>query len=115
MGRRSSAWMLPRPSMGVPRASTTRPRNPSPTGIPAVLRVRRTMLPALTSSLPPKRMQLRLSGRRSWTMPFTPRLKIRISPYWAWVRPPTVAISPSTVSTSPISSGDAAGAHSSTA
>ena len=107
--------MRPRPSMGTPRASTTRPRKLSPTGIPAVFSVRRTMLPALTSSPPPKRIQLSSPRRRSMTMPFTPLTKSRISPYWACSSPPTVAISSSTVSTCPISSGTTARDQSSVA
>ena len=73
------------------------------------------MLPAETSSPLPKRMQLTPSRRRSWTMPFTPELNTRISPYWTWSRPLTEAISPSTAVTSPISSGFTATVQSSTA
>ena len=53
---------------------------PSPTGVPAVLPVRRTMLPDSMASLPPNRMQPTRSGRRSCTMPFTPEENCRISP-----------------------------------
>ena len=73
------------------------------------------MLPALTSSLSPNRIQLSSLGRRSCTIPFTPEENTRISPYWAWASPPTVAMSLSTVSTSPISSGVGAGSQRSTA
>ena len=73
------------------------------------------MLPAHISSPSPNRMQLSPSGRRSCTMPFTPEENSKISPYWAWASPPTVAMSPSTVSTSPISSGTGVGSQCSTA
>ena len=46
-------------------------------------------------------------------MPRTPLSKVRISPYWAWLSPVTVAISLSTVWTVPISSGTAASSQSS--
>ena len=45
------------PSMGWPRASTTRPRKASPTGIPAVFPLRRTLSPARISWLLPKSTQ----------------------------------------------------------
>ena len=48
-------------------------------------------------------------------MPFTPPSNTRISPYWAWASPPTAAMSLSTLSTSPISSGAGEGSQLSTA
>ncbi len=101
--------------MGTPRASMTRPRKPSPTGIPAVLWVRRTMSPAATSPLSPNSTQERSSFLRSCIMPFTPEGKVSISPYRAWASPLMVATSLSTASTSPISSGSALGRQLSTA
>ena len=72
--------MSPLPSMGWPRASTTRPRKASPTGIPAVFPLRRTVSPARISWLLPKSTQPTLSRRRSCTMPLMPPGKSRISP-----------------------------------
>ncbi len=44
--RRSSASISPRPSIGVPSGSTTRPRKPSPTGTERISPVRRTVWPS---------------------------------------------------------------------
>jgi hypothetical protein len=78
--RYSSTGMSPPPSMGAPRASTTRPIIPSDTPIPAVLPVRYTAVPSLTSSTRPNRMQPIRPERSSCTMPRMPPSNSRISP-----------------------------------
>ena len=80
MGRYSVEVISPLPSMGSPRALMTRPKKSSPTGMPAVLPLRWTMLPSTISSPSPKSMQPISSRRSSCTMPLTPEGNRRISP-----------------------------------
>ena len=80
IGLYSSASISPKPSIGLPRASITLPRNPSPTGIPAVFFVLLTRLPSVISLSSPKRMIPISSGLRSCTIPLTPDSKITTSP-----------------------------------
>ena len=48
IGRYADALILPFPSIGFPRGSTTLPRNSSPTGLPAVFPVLLTEVPSKT-------------------------------------------------------------------
>ena len=52
--RRSSDSMSPRPSIGVPSGSMTRPRKPSPTGTERISPVRRTVWPSSILSKSPR-------------------------------------------------------------
>ena len=110
-GMYPDASMSPSPSTGEPSESTTLPRNPSPTGVPAVLPVLFTLEPCVTLSSSLKRTQPIESLRMSCTMPLTPSAKRRISPKVACPRPPTVAIPSPTVRTSPTCSAMASGVH----
>ena len=81
MGRKPVERIFPFWSMGSPRAFTTLPLKSFPTGTPARLPVRTTLLPAEMPLSSPKRMQPISFFRISWTMPRTPSSKTTISPY----------------------------------
>ena len=89
------------PSTASPRALTTRPKKARPTGMPATLPVRRTVLPCMMSASSPKITQPISSSFKSRIMPFKPFSNTRISPYSALGRPLTVAMPSPTVSTVP--------------
>ena len=112
IGRYSVWGILPRPSIGLPSASMTRPMYLSPTGMPAVFPVRLTVLPCTTRSPSPNKMQPTRLRSNSCTIPRIPESKRRISPYAAFSSPETIAIPSATESTSPVSSARAAGVHS---
>ena len=69
MGRYSLASMGPLPSMGWPRAFTTRPIMASPTGTLTTRPVRLTTLPSLMPSASPSRTMETLFSSRFWAMP----------------------------------------------
>ena len=72
--------MGPLPSMGSPSGLMTRPRKPSPTGMPARLPLRVTRVPTPTFSMSSNSMTPRRSGSTLSTMPFAPVSKVTISP-----------------------------------
>ena len=83
IGRYSSAWISPFPSIGSPSAFTILPINLSPTGIPACLPVLATLVPSLIPVSFPKRIHPMLLARTSCTIPFRPFSKVTTSPYMA--------------------------------
>ena len=87
MGRVSVASMGPRPSMGRPSTSTTRPTRASPTGTSAARPVRRTTVPSFTPASLPRSTTPTLSRDRFITMPVTPVSSSTSSPYTALSRP----------------------------
>ena len=86
-GLKSEAMISPPPSIGVPSASTTLPRKPSPTGTPVFLPVRLTLSPSATESSLLKRIHPMLSDLISCTIPLAPDSNSMISPYIAWSMP----------------------------
>ena len=100
----NSPSILPRPSRGTPRGSTTLPSIDSPTFIEAIRPVRRTVIPSLTSSVGPRRTAPTLSCSRFITTPITPLSNSSSSPASALVRPYILATPSLTWSTLPISS-----------
>ena len=68
-GRVSVVAMGPLPSMGSPKAFTTRPSMASPTGTDSTLPVRRTAVPSRTSFWSESRATDTVSSSRFWAMP----------------------------------------------
>jgi len=85
--RVSVAATSPRPSMGLPRASTTRPSSASPTGTSMMRFVRRTRSPSFTWVASPMTAMPTLSSSRLSTMPVTPPGNSTSSPAIALSRP----------------------------
>ena len=96
----------PLPSIGFPRASTTRPTTPSPTLIDAMRCVRFTVSPSFTPFEGPKSTTPTLSSSRFRTIPSNPESKETNSPYCALDKPYTRAIPSPTWSTLPTSSSE---------
>uniref|UniRef100_A0A6B0VAQ7 Putative secreted protein n=1 Tax=Ixodes ricinus TaxID=34613 RepID=A0A6B0VAQ7_IXORI len=94
----------PLPSMGLPRASTTRPRSSGPTGTSTIAPVRLTMSPSLMSLSLPKTTIPTLSGSRLSAMPLRPLENSTISSAWMFFRPYTRAIPSPMERTRPVSS-----------
>uniref|UniRef100_A0A147BVL5 Putative conserved secreted protein n=1 Tax=Ixodes ricinus TaxID=34613 RepID=A0A147BVL5_IXORI len=94
----------PLPSMGLPRASTTRPRSSGPTGTSTIAPVRLTMSPSLMSLSLPKTTIPTLSGSRLSAMPLRPLENSTISSAWMFFRPYTRAIPSPMDRTRPVSS-----------
>eukprot|EP01139_Manchomonas_bermudensis_P000567 Amastigsp_a620_4154.p4 type:complete len:121 gc:universal Amastigsp_a620_4154:621-259(-) len=78
--RRVSDLIGPLPSIGLPSASTTRPRMPMPTGTSTIAPVRRTVSPSLMCVSLPKTTTPTLSFSRLSAMPFNLDLNSTISP-----------------------------------
>jgi len=85
--RRSVAWIGPLPSIGLPSASTTRPRRPLPTGTSTMAPVRFTRSPSLMSRSSPKITTPTLSLSRLSAMPRMPFGNSTISPAWTLSSP----------------------------
>ena len=95
--------MGPLPSTGWPRAFTTRPIRPSPTGTLTTLPVRLTTLPSFTpSSLPSMTMDTEFSSR-FWAMPYSPLANSTSSPLMHFSRPLARAMPSPTRITVPVS------------
>merc|ERR1712079_532795 len=77
----------PLPSMGLPRASTTRPRISLPTGTSTMAPVLLTTSPSLMSLSLPNTTTPTLSGSKLRAMPFSPELNSTISSAWMFLRP----------------------------
>src|SRR5499427_4829064 len=102
--RVSAALIGPLPSIGRPSALTTRPISASPTGTCAILPVRLTWSPSLTSSKLPRSAVPTLSSSRFSTRPTTPPWpKSSSSPAIAASRPYTRAMPSPASSTVPVS------------
>jgi len=86
------AAMGPFPSVGIPRASTTRPSIASPTGTAAIWPVRSTRSPSRISWSDPMTMHPMESSSRFITMPMTPLANLSSSPARASSNPYTVAM-----------------------
>ena len=92
MGMVAVVWMGPLPSMGLPRASMTRPSISSPAGTSARRPVRRTRSPSSMPSSGPSRAQPTLPVSRFMARARTPFSNSKSSPYMTFSRPYTVAI-----------------------
>jgi hypothetical protein len=79
--------MGPLPSIGLPSASTTRPRSASPAGTDTMDWVRLTTSPSLMSRSEPKITQPTLSVSRFSAIPMMPPGNSTISPAWMLSRP----------------------------
>mmetsp|Transcript_108989 Transcript_108989/g.150729 ORF Transcript_108989/g.150729 Transcript_108989/m.150729 type:complete len:206 (-) Transcript_108989:19-636(-) len=84
--------MGPSPSMGLPRASITLPRRPSPKGTSTMEPVLLTISPSWISLSLPKTTIPTLSVSRLRAIPLTPEVNSTISPAWTLVKPKTRAI-----------------------
>ena len=93
----------PLPSIGLPSASTTRPRSPMPIGASTIDAVRRTTSPSRIERSSPKITMPTLSDSRFSAMPLTPLSNSTISPAWTSSRPWARAIPSPTESTRPTS------------
>ena len=102
MGRVSCVTMSPRPSIGWPRAFTTRPISASPTGTSVILPVRRTQCPCSRPSKAPSRTTPTLFFSRSMTMPRAPLWNSSSSPAMASEMPETRQIPSDTLMTVPV-------------
>merc|ERR1719295_932870 len=94
----------PAPSMGFPRASTTRPNSSEPTGTSTMAPVLLTTSPSLMSLSLPKTTTPTLSGSKFRAIPFKPELNSTISSAWMFFRPYTRAIPSPMLRTRPVSS-----------
>ncbi len=101
--RRSVASIGPLPSIGLPRASTTRPRRPLPTGASTIAPERLTVSPSLMSRSSPKITTPTLSTSRLRAIPRIPPGNSTSSPACTLSRPYTRAIPSPTDKTCPIS------------
>ena len=84
---RTSDLIGPLPSMGLPRASTTRPSRPMPTGTSTMAPVRLTVSPSLMLRSSPKITTPTLSASRFSAMPRMPPGNSTISPACTLSRP----------------------------
>ena len=84
---RVGAAIGPLPSIGLPRASTTRPSRPLPTGTSTMAPVRLTVSPSLMSRSSPKITTPTLSVSRFSAMPLMPPGNSTISPACTLSRP----------------------------
>src|SRR3990167_9291575 len=100
---RVASTIGPLPSIGLPRASTTRPSRPLPTGTSTIVPVRLTTSPSLISASEPKITTPTLSASRFRAMPFTPLANSTISPAWTLSRPWMRAMPSPTERTDPTS------------
>mmetsp|Transcript_105040 Transcript_105040/g.302248 ORF Transcript_105040/g.302248 Transcript_105040/m.302248 type:complete len:225 (+) Transcript_105040:552-1226(+) len=78
--RRCFALIGPKPSIGVPSASTTRPSNSSPMGTSTMVPVHLTLSPSTMSRSSPKTTTPTLSVSRLRAMPLRPLRNSTISP-----------------------------------
>ena len=85
--RFSVASIGPLPSIGLPRASTTRPSRPLPTGTSTMAPVRLTVSPSLMWRSSPKITMPTLSTSRLSAMPRVPSANSTISPACTLSRP----------------------------
>ena len=100
----SSPPMLPKPSRGLPRGSTTRPSIDSPTIIEAMRPVLRTVISSFTSSVGPRSTAPTLSSSRFSATAIIPFSNSSNSPASALERPKMRATPSLTWSTLPLSS-----------
>uniref|UniRef100_A0A6B0UWL4 Uncharacterized protein n=1 Tax=Ixodes ricinus TaxID=34613 RepID=A0A6B0UWL4_IXORI len=77
----------PLPSMGLPRASTTRPRSSGPTGTSTIAPVRFTMSPSLMCLSLPNTTIPTLSGSKLRAIPLSPQENSTISSAWIFLSP----------------------------
>ena len=102
-GRISLVSTGPLPSMGAPRAFTTRPSRSSPTGTERASPVRNTELPSWMVSLSDRIATETVSSSRFWATPKLPSSNRSSSLAMQERRPYTVAIPSPTVMTVPFS------------
>ena len=80
----------PLPSMGLPRASTTRPSSSLPTGTSRIRPVQRAVWPSDSAPYSPRITAPTESRSRFSAIPYRPPSNSSISPYWAsaspWIR-----------------------------
>ena len=103
MGRYSVVSMGPAPSMGWPRALTTRPIMPSPTGTETTRPVRLTTPPSLMPASEPSRTMETVFSSRFWAMPYSPFSNWSSSPAMQASRPLARAMPSPTMMTVPVS------------
>ena len=77
--RRPSATISPKPSMGAPSGSTTRPRNASPTGTDRTSPVRVTSMPSSTPANSPSTTTPISFSSRFWARPSVPSANLMSS------------------------------------
>ena len=83
----SLLWIGPLPSIGFPRASTTLPNKPLPTGTSTIFCVLLTVSPSLIPLSSPKITIPTLSSSRLSAIPWTPPVNSTISPAWTLSKP----------------------------
>ena len=94
---------------GLTQRLMTRPRKASPTGMPARLPLRVTMVPTPTVSAPSNSMMPSCSGSTLSTIPLAPLSKVTISPYTARFMPSTCTMPSAEEMTTPPSAEVSAG------
>jgi hypothetical protein len=101
--RRVSASIGPRPSIGLPSGSITRPRNASPTGTDSTSPVRSTRMPSAMPTNSPSTTTPISCSSRFWARPSTPFSKRTSSLAWTLGSPSTWAMPSAALSTYPTS------------